>query len=387
MGDMDLVRPLGMAGISCVVVGAPGDPAFHSRFTRKDLSWEDKESNEERRVDVLIRYATAQPETPILFYQSDAQLRLVSRYRDRLSEAFRFVISSPSLVESLVDKAKFQELAELLRLPVPVARRLHPTGDSYDDIDLRFPIIVKPLQHAGSGELSWRRVAGFHKALLVETSEKLRELWPSLVAADLDVLLQEAIIGPESRIESYHVYIDSAGTVAAEFTGRKIRTRPASCGLSTAVETTDTADVRELGREIAQRLDLRGVAKLDFKRGQDGNLYLLEINPRFNLWHHLGAVAGVNLPALVYRDLTGAPRTTGRSAPAGVCWVSPWADMLAARESGMSIPTWLWWLLQCQAKSGMAWDDPMPILSKLLGRIPLPRRLLARNEPYATPGK
>src|SRR5215470_19812901 len=40
---------------------------------------------------------------------------------------------------------------------------------------------------------------------------------------------------------------------------------------------------------------LTGVAKPDFKRAPDGRLLLLEINPRFNLWHHLGAVAGVNL--------------------------------------------------------------------------------------------
>ena len=44
-------------------------------------------------------------------------------------------------------------------------------------------------------------------------------------------------------------------------------------------------------------LGLRGVAKLDFKRTAAGELVLLEVNPRFNLWHLPGAVAGVNLPA------------------------------------------------------------------------------------------
>ena len=45
-----------------------------------------------------------------------------------------------------------------------------------------------------------------------------------------------------------------------------------------------------------------------------GRLHLLEVNPRFNLWHHPAAVAGVNLPALVHADLTGAPRPSGRRA-------------------------------------------------------------------------
>lgn len=387
MGDMDLVRPLGLAGISCVVAGAPGDPVFHSRFIRKELSWEDNEPQAERRVDALIRYGAAQPEPPVLFYQSDSQLRLVSRYRDRLNQVFRFIVAGPPLIEILLDKARFQESAERWNLPVPAARRIHPTGNDPCEIDLPFPVIVKPVEHAEPDAVSWKLVAGSHKALLVETPETLRVLWPRFVAADLNLLFQEAVLGPESCIESYHVFVDQTGAVAAEFTGRKIRTLPVVCGLSTAVETTDAADVRVIGREIVQRIDLRGVAKLDFKRSSEGKLYLLEINPRFNLWHHLGAIAGVNLPALVYGDLTGAPRPIVLSARAGVRWVSPWADMRAAQESGIPITAWLWWLLHCEAKSGVAWDDPMPVLRKLLARIPRSRGSLARNEPYAITGK
>src|SRR5439155_95698 len=95
---------------------------------------------------------------------------------------------------------------------------------------------------------------------------------------------------------------------AAEFTGRKIRTHPTQHGHSTALEITDAGDVAALGRDLVHRVGLRGVAKLDFKRGPDGRLHLLEINPRFTLWHHPAALAGVNVPLLVYGDLTGASR-------------------------------------------------------------------------------
>jgi D-aspartate ligase len=50
---------------------------------------------------------------------------------------------------------------------------------------------------------------------------------------------------------------------------------------------------------VLARLGVRGVAKLDIKRDDRGRLHLLEINPRSNLWHDPGAVAGVNLPAMV----------------------------------------------------------------------------------------
>jgi D-aspartate ligase len=93
--------------------------------------------------------------------------------------------------------------------------------------------------------------------------------------------------------------VDVSGAIVGEFTGRKIRTFPRDYGHSTAVEIVSLPDVAEVGRDVVARLGVRGVAKLDFKRDDHGRLHLLEINPRFNLWHHPDAVAGVNLPAMV----------------------------------------------------------------------------------------
>jgi predicted ATP-grasp superfamily ATP-dependent carboligase len=294
---------------------------------------------------------------------------LIARNQKQLERVFRFVIAEPALVENLVNKAKFQELAEQLNLPVPATRQIHSSLKNLDRIDLRFPVVIKPVQN----RLSWETIGGRRKALLIESPEGLRKLLPQLASVGIDLLIQEAILGPESSIESYHVYVDQLGTVVAEFTGRKIRTFPVSCGHSTALETTDAPDVRALGREIVRKLNLRGVAKIDFKRGQEGTLYLLEVNPRFNLWHHLGAVAGVNLPALVYADLMGLPRSTNLVARSGVRWSKLWSDMHAARECGTPATTWLWWALHCEAKSGMAWDDPMPVLRWALAKFRLQR--------------
>jgi predicted ATP-grasp superfamily ATP-dependent carboligase len=366
MGDMDLVRPLGLAGITSVVAAPHGSPAFHSRFVRKAASWEDDEANAEASVEILVRFGAAQPEPAVLFYEADSQLLLVSRYREKLAQVFRFVVADHDLVENLADKERFQALAERLRLPVPAACRIDTSTGSPSDIALRFPVVIKPARHSGP----WKAIESSGKALWVDDTETLRALWPRLAAVDLDLLIQEAVPGPESCIESYHVYVDQHGATVAEFTGRKIRTFPLSCGHSTALETTDAADVRILGQEITRKLDLRGVAKFDFKRDPNGKLHLLEINPRFSLWHHLGAIAGVNMPALVYADLTGSPRPAGRTARAGIRWCKPWADVRAARACGMPMSAWLLWTLRCEAKSAIAWDDPVPLLQGALAKLP-----------------
>ncbi|MFL5576945.1 MAG: ATP-grasp domain-containing protein [Gemmatimonadaceae bacterium] len=367
MGDMDLVRPLGLAGIGCAVVARPGGAPLYSRFARASLHWRDFWGGAEGLADALVSFGAEQPEPPVLFYEEDPQLLLVSRFRERLARVFRFVVADPTLVEDLVDKGRFQALAERHDLPVPAARRISggEAGAAPPELDLRFPVIVKPLTHRG-----WRRaISGSAKALQADTPEALRALWPRLAAAGMDLLVQELIPGPETRIESYHVYVDRRGDVVAEFTGRKIRTSPPSCGRSTALTITDAADVAALGRAVVRKLGLRGVAKFDFKRDPEGRLHLLEINPRFNLWHHLGAVAGVNLPALVYADMVGLARPAVRPARAGTCWCTLADDWRAARESGVPLTTWLPWVLRCEVKSGMAWDDPMPFLRPRLSRL------------------
>ena len=126
-------------------------------------------------------------------------------------------------------------------------------------------------------------------------------------------------------------YIDGAGDQPAIVPRLRRRRRPAA-GLVQRAQAahlpagggrkraagswTTTARWRTVGKETAARLELRGPFKLDLIRDpRDGRLYVLEVNARFNLWHHLGAAHGVNLPQVAY-DYLMHGRVAG--APAGV---------------------------------------------------------------------
>ncbi|WP_448189521.1 carboxylate--amine ligase [Azospirillum sp. sgz301742] len=383
MGSMNLLRPIGLAGIRCASVARHGSPTLYSRFTRAALPCESFTEDTDALVGELVRFGTAQPEPPVLFFEEDTQLLLVSRYRDRLASAFRFTIADAQLVEDLVDKTRFQVLAERLGLPVPKTQRLRPAASpTPPDLDLRFPIIVKP----ATRDRAWKEMGEAAKARQVDSPEAFRALWPYLVDAGQDLLAQEMIPGPESCIESYHVYVDQRGAIAGEFTGRKIRTYPQAFGHSTALIITDEADVAALGRTLTGTLGLRGVAKFDFKRGPDGTLHLLEVNPRFSLWHLPGALAGVNLPAMVYADLLGLPRPEVTRARSGVRWCHVVNDLTAARAAGLPLLPWARWAWECEAKSAMAWDDPMPFLRGAWHRW-ASRRAGAGVDPHALRGK
>jgi len=359
LGDMDLIRPLGLAGIACVPVAPPGAATTYSRHTAGRVEDVDQWTQADRQVELLLRFGRSQPEPPVLYYQADAPLLMVSRHRDRLREAFRFVIADADVVEGVVDKARFRELATRLELPVPRSVRLMTDADVDAVAELAFPVVVKPLTR---NTRRWAAIGGAAKAVRVERPEDVVAIAAKLPGLGMDALVQELVEGSEARIESYHAYIDERGAVAGDFTGRKVRTLPPAYGHSTAVEITASPDVARAGLDVLRRLDLRGVAKLDFKRAPDGRLKLLEVNPRFNLWHYPGAVAGVNIPALVHADLTGAPRPRTTPARPGVRWCAPPADFKAARAAGLPLVRWLDFALRSETHQIIALDDPMPFV-------------------------
>ena len=108
MGDMDLLKPVAMAGIPCAVMTRPGVPSLYSRHARTRLPWEDFSKDPEALLETLLRFGKAQNARPVLFYEEDAQPLFVSRHRERLKEAFRFVVADATLVEDLSTRRGFK---------------------------------------------------------------------------------------------------------------------------------------------------------------------------------------------------------------------------------------------------------------------------------------
>jgi D-aspartate ligase len=356
LGDRDMAATLYAVGVPVTVVCRRSDALRYSRYVHGWL--EAPESGEDELVETLLDYAVNSAHPLVLYYQTDDALLFTSRRRKELSEAgLKFAIPEPDLVERLVNKAAFQELDTRLDLPIPRAHVLRVTAAGADSMVMAPPLLVKPLRR----DRSWE-ATNASKAVIVRNRREFEELLSRLRPTHSHVLIQDHIPGPESRIETYHVYIDSAGSIVGEFTGRKLRTFPASFGYSTALVTTNAEDVVTEGRKIASKLRLRGVAKMDFKRDPTGKLWLLEVNPRFNLWHRLGAIAGVNIPALVFQDVLGLPRLQASSALEGSTYCRGIQDWRAAREEGVSLLAWLRFATRSETRSGLDPRDPVGIL-------------------------
>jgi predicted ATP-grasp superfamily ATP-dependent carboligase len=367
VGDLSMVRALGRSGIPVALAAAdPGSRARLSRYCAAALrtpSWVDDPNG---ALDTLIAWGREQRAAPVVFYQGDHDLLAVSRGRGRIAPHLRCVLPPAELVEDSVDKMRFAALAEREALPVPPTLAL--PRETILGVELarwsRFPCVLKP----STRSRRFAELACWQKAMRVESRSELDRLLPLIEDQQTDFVVQPAIEGGEERMASYHAYIRPGGEVMGEFTGRKLRTAPRLYGFSTYVEITDDPEVRRLGRSVLERIGFSGVVKIDFKRdARDERLYLLEINPRFNLWHHPGAAAGVSIPALVYRDCVepGSARPAG-PARAGVRWANAHDDWRAFEGSAAR---WIAEMATVEVNESFLLRDPLPGLDDLRGIV------------------
>ena len=370
LGGIDIVRALGLAGIPAIIASLERDtPAMASRYCAGTVALPPA-AGRDAVVETLARagrWLALEYGAPVpLFYDNDDRLALVQDYRAALAPHFALLLNDPPLADALLDKARFQRLAEERALPVPRRIDGQALGDEPG------PVLAKPKARTG-----WERSAvrvqlfgGAGKARVFTSGREARDdrLVRQLAA---HLAFQEYVPGDDTTIWSYHGFAAPGAEVLEWFIGRKIRTYPALTGDSAYLRLARDPQLERLGQDIAARLSLAGVFKMDFKRhAATGRFYLLEINTRFNLWHYLGAKNGVNLPRVAYDYLRCGRRPVHVPARLGYRWLSFHYDRLAAREAKLGTLAWLWSLVQApKVYAIFAWRDPAPFVRYWRARL------------------
>ena len=380
LGGVNLVRTLGLAGIPAIVASTQrDDPAFSSRYCVGRCVLPPLE-HPDAVIDALVRIGdrlaiTYERRIPLM-YGSDDYLEIVHFHRDRLQRYFRFLVSDPHVAEALLEKGRFQAFAEARDLPVP--RSLAWEGDGPGTVaGTPGTILAKP-----RSKVDWhvspirdRLFAGGAKAL-VYASGALAAADPAVQIFRDQLTFQEYVPGDDSSLWSFHGLADENGHLLEYFIGRKLRTNPPVTGESAFIELAHDEELAALGRDIAARLPLQGVFKMDFKKDvRTDRWYLLEINSRYSLWHYLGASNGLNLMRASYDYLLeGARPQSPTPYRTELRWLSLELDFKAFRELNargeLGAFPWLCSILFSRnVYNVFAWDDPGPWLRLWASRL------------------
>ena len=314
-------------------------------------------------IEVLCDATRVEPGS-VLIPCSDQSVLAILAGADRLRPIHRFSDPSSTSVESLLDKARFAEVAEAAGVRTPRTVMVDGGIDweqSHARLsDLRPPWVVKPAVK----DDRWLTGAP-NKALRLDGPDRYESVRQALEWAD-PLLVQEWIDGPDSALVTCNCYIDPTGHPEASVVSAKLRQWPPDVGTASAAVTVVDDAVVENTERLLTATGFHGLGYVEYKRIGD-ELVAIEANVgRPTGRSAMAEAAGVELHYALYADLAGIEREPLGSARPGVVWVHLRRDLQAAlrnwRRGDESPRSWVRSLRGPRVEAVARWSDPAPFL-------------------------
>jgi D-aspartate ligase len=299
---------------------------------------------------------------------SDAAVLAISRWRDRLTDAYRFVLPDHDTIELLMDKLRFAEYANAAGLPIPDTHILRTRADAKGAAaSLTYPAVVKP----PIKDARWQ-AATKAKVFRVDSADDLLAIYDRYSGVS-DVLIAQAWIeGEETALISANAYFDRAGVARAMFVARKIRQWPPDIGTSCLGEEVRDDVVRDAALRLFEGVRYRGLAYVEMKVDARSGRRLI-VEPNVGRPTGRSAIAeqgGVELLLSAYLDALGEPLPATVQTYGGAKWIYWRHDAQAAlRQMVMGRLSLIdWWRSVRGPKFEAVFDrnDPAPFAADLV---------------------
>ena len=361
---LGVVRSLGRRGVPVWVIKQGGHlVAAASRYVRRRVPWPAGEDAE--KIDFLLELSVRNGlKDWVLIPTDDYAVTLASVYHDLLSKQYRVTVPPWERLRWACDKRLLHKLAEKLRVCQPWTKRIS-RDEEIADLDCPFPVILKPAIRLKPSSLAipkaWR--ADDREALLARFQEA-----STLIPAE-NLIIQEVVPGGGEAQFSYAALCKD-GVPLAAVVARRLRQYPKDFGqFSTFVETISEPQVVEPAERLLAAARFTGLVEVEFKKDpRNGQLKVLDINPRVWGWHTLCVRAGVDFPYLLWLLARGeqVPQLRGRP---GERWIHTSADLRVAigeiLRGGCSFASYLRSIRGPVEPAIFSWDDPVPGLLDL----------------------
>ena len=279
----------------------------------------------------------------VLLPTSDVHTEFIHYNRDELSGVFKFVMPPRYIMEQLINKKGQYDLAKKFHVPVPETY-FPRTEQELSDLAGRisYPVILKGLKTT-----LWRNQFGNQKVVHAGHKEELERAFREICkSGSLEPVIQEVIPGDDSKHFKICSYLNCKQEVMLAFTLQKIRQYPCDFGIGSAVVSRWDSQVAKLGLDFLRRIGYCGVGSIEFKMDwRDGQLKMIEINPRLWAQNGLADACGQNFPLIAYLDAIGGKVNPKRYFAEDVKWIAFHEDRASylgyRRQGRMKTQDWL----------------------------------------------
>jgi predicted ATP-grasp superfamily ATP-dependent carboligase len=207
-------------------------------------------------------------------------------------------------------------------------------------------------------------------------------------------MIQEIIRGRDEHLLTFLGYCSADSKPVAHCIRSKLRQWPVDFGYCTATVSCHDETVESYSKRLLRHCDYTGIVGIEFKYDLLANDYkLIEINTRPVNTIGLAIGAGVNLPLIGFRDVTGTPQEVVDDWQDGVVWIRLLQDFATAlemrRRGRLTLAGWLRSIRGKRVHAILAFDDLVPFLQfhsryveKQLRRVlAIPGRLFSMRGP------
>jgi len=333
LNGLGVVRSLGQAGVRVVAIDT--DLNKPTAATRYGSKLRVKALSGPSFVEELLALRPRFASNPVLLLTQEGSVATVSAEREKLAGAYRFTMPEHALMEDLLDKLRFQALAEKHGFPIPQAVRL-VRGQPTDAVGLLgYPCALKPTTK--DPEYGKR----FAKAYKVTSADEVRELWSAMHDVVDEMIVQEWIEGGDSDVYFCLWYRAAADQPSLSFVGRKICQWPILVGgtASCMPAPEAAAELTALTDDFFAAVGFVGIGSMEYKRDpRDGRFYMIEPTVgRTDYQEEIATLNGVNIPFAAFRGELGLPLPPSRTVTPARAWRDPFG-YANARNAGASDP-------------------------------------------------
>jgi len=318
LGILRCLRVLKKKGVKIGLIGGNENygGAYYSNIPDKKLDM----GCTSNIVDYLKEIRHNFDDDPALFLSTDQQAIEISERREEIAGMYNLLLPERELLNNLMEKSKFQNLAEQNGWPVPTSMSIS-TEDELKNADehIKYPFVVKPyLVHS-------RKVQNSSDLKLL-----INELQPINYKS---MVVQEWIEGNDTDLYFDLTISNRNYELIARLSGRKIRQYPKYYGTSTACYSTRNDEIDLLTGSILEKIDMVGFCGLEYKYDRiRGRYYIMEPTiGRFDSQIALSYAAGVNLPVLMYEIMNGNDNPVCNGQKNNIYWIDEFRDIKARK--------------------------------------------------------
>jgi D-aspartate ligase len=369
VNGLGLVRSLGQAGITSIIIDYEKNIASHSRYVCDHFISPHPAKETEAFIEFMVEIGKQLPQKGVLFCTNDIWLIPVSKCQKKLEPYYLYPMSSWDVIERCEDKAQLYKLATEAEIPHPKTITVNSIMELKES-NVPYPCVLKPSITVGFME----KLGSSGRTLHIETVEEMAYWKKRMIEVELTdtpLILQEFIPGGTENLYTLTAYSNKDGNIIAYSTGHKIRQNPPDAGTIVSGSVTPEPELFQLGKKLIKAAGYYGISNTEFKKdSRDGKFKLIEINPRPGMWNYSVMASGINLPYMACEEVHGKTISPVGSTEQELIWILDFMDfylsLFGYKKKGFSeysMNLWQWLRTIRGAKRVKAifkLSDPLP---------------------------